>query len=256
MKKNETRLSRWSRLKHSGHTETEVQDKPVTGELGKNKSPVITRVMTMGGSVPVMAPLAGFDETSDDVMTAPPPGAVDLFTPHEDAETLNEDPDSTETERPLSDEEQALVDALPALESLDKTSDFTPFMNDKIPAFIRRKALNVLWRSDAVLANLDGLNDYDEDFTIIETIVNAASDMGGQVSSDSQNTVDNDDDNDKTASSDTHTNDLKNDQSKNINQDHPGGGDKTDQIQPDDTQQSTDNLEEANETAISSPIKS
>ncbi|MFQ5765526.1 MAG: DUF3306 domain-containing protein, partial [Rhodospirillales bacterium] len=49
---------------------------------------------------------------------------------------------------------------------LDKDSDFTPFMAENVPEFLRRQALRVLWRSDPVLANLDGLNDYDEDFSL------------------------------------------------------------------------------------------
>ena len=54
---------------------------------------------------------------------------------------------------------------LPPVESLTATSDFTPFLRDKVPEALRKAALRKLWRSDPVLANLDGLNDYDEDFT-------------------------------------------------------------------------------------------
>ena len=54
---------------------------------------------------------------------------------------------------------------LPPVESLTAESDFTPFLRDKVPEVIRKAALRKLWRSDPVLANLDGLNDYDEDFT-------------------------------------------------------------------------------------------
>ncbi|MGI9482610.1 MAG: DUF3306 domain-containing protein [Hyphomicrobiales bacterium] len=42
--------------------------------------------------------------------------------------------------------------------------DFTIFMSHKVPDIIRRRALSKLWLSDPLLANLDGLNDYDEDF--------------------------------------------------------------------------------------------
>jgi len=45
------------------------------------------------------------------------------------------------------------------------TTDFSRFMHDDIPEDIRRQALRKLWESDELLANLDGLNDYDEDFT-------------------------------------------------------------------------------------------
>lgn len=53
---------------------------------------------------------------------------------------------------------------LPDIESLDKDSDYTVFLKDGVPEELRKLALRALWRSDPVLANLDGLNDYDEDF--------------------------------------------------------------------------------------------
>ncbi|MEQ8332491.1 DUF3306 domain-containing protein [Nisaea sp.] len=71
----------------------------------------------------------------------------------------------TGDERPLSEEERELVDTLPDIEALDADSDFTPFMQSKVPEFLRRRALQVLWRSNPVLANVDGLVDYGEDFT-------------------------------------------------------------------------------------------
>ena len=62
---------------------------------------------------------------------------------------------------------------LPDIDSLDKDSDFSAFLRQGVPEEIRRQALRVLWRSDPVLANLDGLNDYDEDFTGIRTVADA-----------------------------------------------------------------------------------
>lgn len=50
------------------------------------------------------------------------------------------------------------------LESLDDSSDFSIFMKDGVPDGLRRKAYRLLWRTNPVLANLDGLNDYDENF--------------------------------------------------------------------------------------------
>jgi len=58
---------------------------------------------------------------------------------------------------------------LPPLESLKADSDFTPFLAEGVPEALARAALRIAWRSDPVLANLDGLNDYDEDFTIGST---------------------------------------------------------------------------------------
>ncbi len=58
-----------------------------------------------------------------------------------------------------------VVAKLPDIESLDETSDFSPFMAKGVPEILRRRALRKLWRLDPLFANLDGLNDYDEDFT-------------------------------------------------------------------------------------------
>lgn len=51
------------------------------------------------------------------------------------------------------------------LEGLTYESDYTKFMGDQVPDALRRRALRQLWRSDPILANLDGLCDYDDDFT-------------------------------------------------------------------------------------------
>ena len=53
---------------------------------------------------------------------------------------------------------------LPSLESLTADSDFTPFLHTDVPSVLKKAALRKLWKSDPVLANVDGLNDYDEDF--------------------------------------------------------------------------------------------
>ena len=53
---------------------------------------------------------------------------------------------------------------LPVPESLSRGDDFSQFMAAGVPEFLRKRALRVLWKSNPVLANLDGLNDYDEDF--------------------------------------------------------------------------------------------
>ncbi len=54
---------------------------------------------------------------------------------------------------------------LPDIETLDASSDFTVFMREGVPEQLRRLALRKLWRLDPVLANVDGLVDYGEDFT-------------------------------------------------------------------------------------------
>lgn len=62
---------------------------------------------------------------------------------------------------------------LPDVATLNRESDYTVFLREGVPEEIRRQALRALWRSDPVLANLDGLNDYDEDFTHVRTMSKA-----------------------------------------------------------------------------------
>ncbi len=57
------------------------------------------------------------------------------------------------------------LEDLPDVETLTYESDFTAFLQKGVPESLQRLALAKLWRSNPVLANLDGLNDYDWDFT-------------------------------------------------------------------------------------------
>jgi hypothetical protein len=54
---------------------------------------------------------------------------------------------------------------LPDPDTLTKGDDFSVFMARAVPDYIRRRALRTLWRSNPVLANLDNLIDYGEDYT-------------------------------------------------------------------------------------------
>ena len=82
-------------------------------------------------------------------------------------EPVKEDPnsvaDSSATNPDKGQSEQAKT-ALPLVETLHAKSDFTPFLKEGVPSLLKRAALRKLWKSDPTLANLDGLNDYDEDF--------------------------------------------------------------------------------------------
>lgn len=62
---------------------------------------------------------------------------------------------------------------LPSIDSLTADSDYAPFLREGVPQYLARAALRKLWLSDPVLANLDGLNDYDEDYSIIQPIASA-----------------------------------------------------------------------------------
>ena len=61
--------------------------------------------------------------------------------------------------------------ALPSVEELTAESDYTVFLADNVPESIKRAALAKLWRSDPVFANLDGLNDYDEDYNLASSLI-------------------------------------------------------------------------------------
>lgn len=54
---------------------------------------------------------------------------------------------------------------MPDPDTLTKGDDFQAFLTEAVPARLRRRALRRLWISDPVLANLDDLVDYGEDFT-------------------------------------------------------------------------------------------
>lgn len=54
---------------------------------------------------------------------------------------------------------------LPDVETLDASSDYTAFLGKNVPQDVANLAFRKLWRSDPVLANLDGLNDYDQDYS-------------------------------------------------------------------------------------------
>jgi hypothetical protein len=77
---------------------------------------------------------------------------------------------------------------LPPIDTLDKDSDYTPFLGDNVPEELAQKAFRKLWTSDPAFANLDGLNDYDDDYSMlgmVETVVETAYKIGkGYVSDD------------------------------------------------------------------------
>jgi hypothetical protein len=62
---------------------------------------------------------------------------------------------------------------LPDPDDLEPGQDISAFMHKAVPEHLRKRALRQLWRLNPILANLDGLNDYDGDFT------NAATDSPG-----------------------------------------------------------------------------
>ena len=72
-----------------------------------------------------------------------------------------------------TDEEVLDELGLPDPDSLEPGQDISGFMKKAVPERLRQRALRQLWRLNPALANLDGLCDYNDDFT------NAATDAPG-----------------------------------------------------------------------------
>jgi len=74
-----------------------------------------------------------------------------------------------ETALAESESEVAAIDPadLPDIESLDKDSDYSVFMQEGVPDALRSLALRKLFMSNPIFSVLDGLNDYDEDYSML-----------------------------------------------------------------------------------------
>ena len=66
---------------------------------------------------------------------------------------------------------------LPPVESLNKESDFKAFLADGVPEELKRAALRKLWLSDPAFAFRDGLDDYDENFRIVDKMLATADEL-------------------------------------------------------------------------------
>ncbi len=74
------------------------------------------------------------------------------------------------------DDAQPVGDAaldLPPIDSLDKDSDYTPFLADGVPEKLARAALRKMWMSDPAFGIRDGLDDYDENFRYLRNVTDA-----------------------------------------------------------------------------------
>ncbi len=79
-----------------------------------------------------------------------------------------------EATKPVDAEEVIAPEDLPDIETLTNESDFTPFLRKGVPEELAKAALRKLWLSDPVFANLDGMNDYDENFRRIDRLIGLA----------------------------------------------------------------------------------
>ena len=109
------------------------------------------------------------DEPAEETPAARPPqpplteseGAV-VARGHEDVAGVSENESAPE---------------LPPIEELNAQSDYTAFLSDKVPEALQRAALRKLWTSDPAFGVIDGLDHYNEDYNVVDTLL-----MPGQTS--------------------------------------------------------------------------
>ena len=72
-------------------------------------------------------------------------------------------------------ENVAVPEDLPDIDTLNKDSDFSLFMREGTPEHLKKIALRKLFNSDPAFSVLDGLNDYDDDYSMIGMVAEAVS---------------------------------------------------------------------------------
>ncbi|MDF1606838.1 DUF3306 domain-containing protein [Hoeflea sp. YIM 152468] len=86
--------------------------------------------------------------------------------PDDDASVV--EPDALDQEQHEAERAEAEANRLAAeaveLDEVEYGFDFSIFLKRGVPDLLRKKALRKFFNSSPVLANLDGLNDYDEDY--------------------------------------------------------------------------------------------
>ncbi len=112
-------------------------------------------------------------ERDDDFLSRWSRRKGDAKTARLEVEPSGSDPMPGETDAAQESQvpdEAEIVAQLPDIESLDKESDFSVFMKQGVPAALRRRALRKLWTVNPVFSFLDGMNEYDEDYTMAASI--------------------------------------------------------------------------------------
>lgn len=64
--------------------------------------------------------------------------------------------------------------ALPPIDELTADSDYTVFLRENVPQALKSAALRKLWRSNPIFGHMDGLDDYCEDFNLVDTPITLA----------------------------------------------------------------------------------
>ncbi|MEO0618504.1 MAG: DUF3306 domain-containing protein [Pseudomonadota bacterium] len=153
-------ISRWARRKSEtqkvepGKAGGLTRRKPVLDEAPK---PVRGRMITDPIALRPADPAPAIEQDGENNSGGLPP--VDAAEA-EATGTTDAQAAETETSEPLDIEALEKID----IEALDYDADFTPFLQQGVPEALRRRALRRLWNTNPILANVDGLNDYDDDF--------------------------------------------------------------------------------------------
>ncbi|MCR9222018.1 MAG: DUF3306 domain-containing protein [Alphaproteobacteria bacterium] len=149
-------LSRWSRMKARARSE-----KPSVLDAVERPRPEPD-----AGAWRPAAPAA----VAATLGPEPAEGAADGLAPAEAAAAAE-----AQSARPDPVDEEAVLaewpEDLPRPETLDASSDYTRFFSPEVSEAVRNIALRRLWRSNPLLANVDGLVDYGEDFTDAATVI-------------------------------------------------------------------------------------
>jgi Protein of unknown function (DUF3306) len=93
---------------------------------------------------------------------------------HSEEKTPASAPQTTDAGAEANATTDADLSTLPPIDELTFESDYTGFLAKNVPEALRREALRKLWRSDPVFAVLDGLNDYCEDFNVVDLPITMA----------------------------------------------------------------------------------
>jgi hypothetical protein len=98
--------------------------------------------------------------------------AVDAEAKAQEAQRAAQDAEAREAAQAEKTDAELLEElGLPEPETLGADGDYKAFMADGVPQRLKSRALRCLWRSNPVLANVDGLVDYGEDFTDAACVV-------------------------------------------------------------------------------------
>ena len=124
-----------------------------------------------------LPPLAGPEEGEAAYEAAPEDALalLDADAAAEKAFPVRPEDEGSEDEYPenVTPEQVEAMKDLPPVESLTKDSDFKPFFAPNVPDFLKRSAFKALWASTPFFAFRDGLDDYDENFRIIDKLITA-----------------------------------------------------------------------------------